>query len=90
MYIYTYINIQIYIYIHPQNRVVSLPICCPGRENERRDEKGKGDQKRDAASKTYDTADAIDIQCGEDLYDALSCRLFFAKEPLIFGLFCEK
>jgi len=30
------------------------------------------------------------IQGGEDPYDALSCRSFFAKEPLITGLFCEK
>jgi len=27
------------------------------------------------------------IQGGEDPWDALSCRSFFAKEPLIIGLF---
>ena len=30
------------------------------------------------------------IQGGEDPLDALSCRSFFAKEPLIIGLFCGK
>jgi len=30
------------------------------------------------------------IQGGEDSWDALSCRSFFAKEPLIIGLFCIK
>jgi len=30
------------------------------------------------------------IQSGEDSQDALSCRSFFAKEPLIIGLFCRK
>jgi len=30
------------------------------------------------------------LQGGEDTYDALSCRSFFAKEPLIIGLFCGK
>ena len=30
------------------------------------------------------------LQCGEDSQDALSCRSFFAKEPLIIGLFCGK
>jgi len=30
------------------------------------------------------------IQGGEDPLDALSCRSFFAKEPLITGLFCGK
>jgi len=30
------------------------------------------------------------IQGGEDPYDALSCSLFFAKEPLIIGLFYWK
>jgi len=30
------------------------------------------------------------MQGGEDSQDALSCRLFFAKEPLIIGLFCGK
>jgi len=28
------------------------------------------------------------IQGGEDPWDVLSCRSFFAKEPLIIGLFC--
>jgi len=28
------------------------------------------------------------IQSGEDPLDALSCRSFFAKEPLIIGFFC--
>jgi len=28
------------------------------------------------------------LQGGEDLFDALSCRSFSAKEPLITGLFC--
>jgi len=28
------------------------------------------------------------IQGGEDAQDALSCRSFFAREPLIIGLFC--
>jgi len=30
------------------------------------------------------------LQGGEDPYDALSCRSFFTKEPLIIGLFCRK
>jgi len=30
------------------------------------------------------------LQGGEDQQDALSCRSFFAKEPLIIGLFCGK
>jgi len=30
------------------------------------------------------------VQGGEDAEDALSCRSFFAKEPLITGLFCRK
>jgi len=30
------------------------------------------------------------IQGGEDSEDVLSCRSFFAKEPLIIGLFCGK
>ena len=30
------------------------------------------------------------LQGGEDPWDALSCRSFFAKEPLIVGLFCRK
>ena len=30
------------------------------------------------------------IQAGEDPQDAFSCRSFFAKEPLMIGLFCEK
>ena len=30
------------------------------------------------------------LQGGEDPQDALSCRSFFAKEPLIIGLFCGK
>ena len=30
------------------------------------------------------------MQGGEDAWDASSCRSFFAKEPLIIGLFCEK
>jgi len=30
------------------------------------------------------------VQGGEDSWDALSCRSFFAKEPLIIGLFCGK
>ena len=30
------------------------------------------------------------LQGGEDLWDALCCRSFFAKEPLILGLFCGK
>ena len=30
------------------------------------------------------------VEGGEDPYDALSCRTFFAKEPLIIGLFCGK
>jgi len=32
----------------------------------------------------------LNIQCGEDAYDALSCRSLAAKEPLIIGLFCGK
>jgi len=32
----------------------------------------------------------IDIQGGADPQDALSCRLFFAKESLLIGLFCGK
>jgi len=30
------------------------------------------------------------LQGGEDSENALSCRSFFAKEPLIIGLFCRK
>jgi len=30
------------------------------------------------------------VQGGEDSEDALSCRSFFAKEPLVIGLFCGK
>jgi len=30
------------------------------------------------------------LQGGEDSWDALSCRSFSAKEPLIVGLFCGK
>ena len=30
------------------------------------------------------------LQSSEDPWDALSCRSFFAKEPLIIGLFCLK
>jgi len=30
------------------------------------------------------------VQGGEDPYDALSCRSFFAREPLIIWLFCGK
>ena len=30
------------------------------------------------------------VQGGEDSWDALSCRSFFAKESLIIGLFCGK
>ena len=30
------------------------------------------------------------LQGGEDSSDAFSCRSFFAKEPLIMGLFCGK
>jgi len=30
------------------------------------------------------------VQGGEDPLDALSCRSFFAQEPLIIGLFCGK
>jgi len=30
------------------------------------------------------------LQGGQDSQDALSCRSFFAKEPLIIGLFCGK
>ena len=30
------------------------------------------------------------VQGGENSYDALICRSFFAKEPLITGLFCGK
>ena len=30
------------------------------------------------------------VQCGEDAWDALSCRSLFANEPLIIGLFCRK
>jgi len=30
------------------------------------------------------------LQGGEDPEDALNCRSFFAKEPLIIGLFCGK
>ena len=30
------------------------------------------------------------VQGGEDPSDAFSCRLFFAKEPLIIGLFCGR
>jgi len=33
---------------------------------------------------------AVEIQGGEDPWDALSCRSFFAKEPRIIGLFCKK
>ena len=32
----------------------------------------------------------ICIQGGEDSQDAYSCRSFFAKKPLIIGLFCGK
>ena len=32
----------------------------------------------------------IGVQGGEDSQDALSCLRFFAKEPLIIGLFCGK
>ena len=32
----------------------------------------------------------LTLQGGEDLQDALSCRSFSAKEPLISGLFCGK
>jgi len=31
-----------------------------------------------------------ELQGGADPYDALICRLFFAKEPLILGHFCRK
>jgi len=31
-----------------------------------------------------------EVQGGEDPYDALGCRSFFAKEPFIIGLFCGK
>ena len=30
------------------------------------------------------------LQGGEDSEDALSCKSFPAKEPVIIGLFCEK
>jgi len=30
------------------------------------------------------------VQGGEDPYDALSCKSFFAKEPLFRGLCCGK
>ena len=30
------------------------------------------------------------VQGGQDSYNALKCRSFFAKEPLIIGLFCRK
>ena len=30
------------------------------------------------------------VQGGQDPQDALSCRFFFAKKPLIIGLFCGK
>jgi len=30
------------------------------------------------------------VQGGEDPQDVLRCRSFFAKEPLITGLFCGK
>ena len=30
------------------------------------------------------------LKVGEDSKDALSCRSFFAKEPLLIGLFCVK
>ena len=30
------------------------------------------------------------VQGGEDSWDALSCRSFFAKEPVFIGLFCRK
>ena len=33
---------------------------------------------------------ATRVQGGEDPQDALSCRSFLAKEPLIIGLFCGK
>jgi len=32
----------------------------------------------------------LGVQGGEDTYNALSCRSFFAKEPLIIGLLCGK
>ena len=32
----------------------------------------------------------ISLQSGEDSYDALICRSFLVKEPLITGLFCGK
>jgi len=35
-------------------------------------------------------ATRVGVQGGEDPWDALSCRLFFAKEPPIIGLFCGK
>jgi len=37
-----------------------------------------------------DLLDMYMIQGGEDSQDALICRSFFAKEPLIIGLFCGK
>jgi len=32
----------------------------------------------------------MQVEGGEDPYDALGCRSFSAKEPLIIGLFCGK
>jgi len=56
-------------------------------------------KRRYSAKETYDFKEPTNrshpifdyvVQGGEDPQDALSCRSFYAKEPLIIGLFCRK
>jgi len=45
---------------------------------------------RDSSSYAFNVLRFIVVQGGADTQDALSCRSFFAKEPLVIELFCGK
>jgi len=51
---------------------------------------GRGRETVREGEKERETYIWLCLHGGEEPYDALSCRSFFAKEPLIIGLLCGK
>ena len=83
IYIYLYINIYIFIYIHMCMYICTymyVHICSTLSSL----------HSYEYCDTSQGLLDWSAAQCGKDSQDALSCRSFFAKEPLIIGLFCRK
>jgi len=75
---------------HAANYTIAAP---KDRDRHRESDRGRDiEKKKNRDGKTERETEtkplALSIQGGEDAEDALSCRSFFAKEPLIIGHFC--